>query len=73
MTNVFLILTIDTEEDQWGPTQDRPTVHNIKALKRVQKIFDDYGLIPTYLITYPVIDDDEAGTAIPRRGDSLQR
>ena len=50
-----LVITIDTEEDNWArySTSDNP-VENIKRIVPLQKIFDQYGVKPTYLISYPV-------------------
>jgi hypothetical protein len=61
-----LIVTIDTEEDSWGYTH-RPeySVENIKQIPFVQQIFDEYGALPTYLITYPVATN-EASVALLR-------
>ncbi len=51
----FLFVTIDTEEDEWGSIGIRkPSVKNIVHLKRLQEKFDKYGVVPTYLINYPV-------------------
>lgn len=51
----YCFITIDTEEDEWGDYGLRvPSVKNIACLKQLQKLFDVYGAIPTYLIDYPV-------------------
>ena len=60
MNKVYLVITIDTEEDQWGITREEPTTNNINALKQLQKLFDDYGVLPTYLVNWPVVDSDVA-------------
>ncbi len=54
-----LIVTIDTEEDDWGYTH-RPAypVENIRQIPHLQQMFDEYGILPTYLITYPVATDE---------------
>jgi hypothetical protein len=50
-----VIITIDTEEDNWGDFTDTVgTVDNIMALPRLQSLFNEYGAIPTYLVNYPV-------------------
>jgi len=52
---IKLFITIDTEEDKWGDyTSTEGTVENINQLPLLQKIFNQYGAIPTYLINYPV-------------------
>ena len=50
-----LIVTIDTEEDNWGnysPTDY--SLRNIDRLPALQALFNQYAVRPTYLITYPV-------------------
>jgi len=50
-----LIITIDAEEDNWGrySATDNP-VENIRQIVPLQKIFDEFGVKPTYLVNYPV-------------------
>ena len=50
-----LIVTIDTEEDNWArySRTDNP-VENIKKVERLQRLFDRFAIKPTYLVTYPV-------------------
>lgn len=58
---MYLIITIDTEEDNWGdykPTNH--TVENIKEIPRLQELFDEFEVKPTYLITYPVAKDPQS-------------
>ena len=52
---VYLTVTIDTEEDNWGEYQ-RPlyTVENLRRIPVLQQLFADRGVRPTYLISYPV-------------------
>lgn len=53
-----LIVTIDTEEDNWGsynPTSY--SVNNIKRISELQMLFEEHEVIPTYLITYSVATD----------------
>ncbi len=53
-----LIVTIDTEEDNWGdPKSSAYQLENIKAIEEVQQIFDSFRVRPTYLVTYPVAAD----------------
>jgi peptidoglycan/xylan/chitin deacetylase (PgdA/CDA1 family) len=58
---VYLAVTIDTEEDNWGE-YDRPSfsVENISRIPRLQEIFAAHGIRPTYLVTYPVATSPEA-------------
>lgn len=57
MRKIFLVVTIDTEEDQWGAAEGQVSVSNAFALPRLQSLFDDYGIVPTYLVNYPVAAD----------------
>lgn len=56
-----LIITIDTEEDNWArySATDNP-VTNIEKLIPLQQMFDRYQVRPTYLITYPVATDSRS-------------
>ncbi len=60
MTSRFFI-TIDTEEDEWGEYRASDhSVENIRQISQLQALFDCYGAIPTYLVTYPVIKNAHA-------------
>ena len=57
----FLAVTIDTEEDEWGGyTLNTFTLKNIRRIPVLQDLFDKYGMLPTYLVTYPVASDEES-------------
>lgn len=50
-----LVVTIDTEEDNWGifhPTQY--SVTNIEHIPELQRLLSGFGVRPTYLMDYPV-------------------
>lgn len=49
-----LVVSIDTEEDDWVPRPGSSTAENVRELPRLQAIFDEHGLRPTYLVTYQV-------------------
>jgi len=50
-----LAVTIDTEEDNWGDyTNTSYSVENIKRIPSLQSKFDEFNVVPTYLVTYPV-------------------
>ena len=36
------------------------TVTNIRKIPELQKVFEDYHVVPTYLLTYPVANDESA-------------
>jgi hypothetical protein len=56
---VYLIVSIDTEEDDWAAY--KPTGHqltNIASVPELHQLFDRYQIKPTYLIDYPVAADE---------------
>lgn len=56
-----LVITIDTEEDNWGdfsPTDY--TLENISRIPVVQALFDDFRVKPTYLVTFPVANNENS-------------
>lgn len=54
---MHLAITIDTEEDNWSDYASAPVLSNIERLPDLQKLFDRYGVTPTYLISFPVATD----------------
>lgn len=60
-----LVVTVDVEEDQWGITPPRSaTVRNVRRLPILQKLLNEFGIVPTYLLTYPVVTDSDAGAIL---------
>jgi hypothetical protein len=60
-----LVVTIDTEEDNWADFgTSGHTVHNIRRIPDLQRLFDDFGVIPTYLVSYPVAVDETASSIL---------
>ena len=60
---VKFILTIDTEEDNWGNYSCRtPSLNNLSKFPNFHDRCQEYGVRPTYLITYPVATDTETGS-----------
>lgn len=60
-----LIITIDTEEDNWGNfNAEEFTVKNIERIPSLQDLFDSFGVKPTYLLSYPVATDDKAASIL---------
>ena len=49
-----LLVTIDTESDDLWAGKPELTFENIRHLPRLQRLFERYGLRPTYLVSYPV-------------------
>lgn len=57
----YLVVTIDTEEDMPGwQVQPTPRVTNAAALPRLQRVCEEHGLEPTYLVTHPMATQDPA-------------
>lgn len=56
-----LVITIDTEEDEWGAyARPKYSLENIKRLPLLQAVFNRYGVRPTYLVSYPVATDRDS-------------
>lgn len=56
-----LVVTIDTEEDNWGDyTNTSFNTENIKKIPALQSLFDKFHVIPSYLVTYPVATNRES-------------
>jgi hypothetical protein len=50
-----LIVSIDTEEDNWLPySQSGYSTENINRIPALQKLLSEFGVRPTYLVTYQV-------------------
>ncbi len=52
-----VLITIDTEEDNWKPFAPNPTTRNADAIPPLQEIFERYGAKPTYLLTYDMANN----------------
>jgi len=60
-----LVVTIDTEEDNWLPySHNGYTVGNIERLPQLQALCSDFGIRPTYLVTYQVVTNDRAAAIL---------
>jgi hypothetical protein len=56
--NLKVFITIDTEEDTWSDYKAIGNkCDNISQIQKIQELFDRYGAIPTYLVSYPVVTD----------------
>jgi hypothetical protein len=61
MSERFLMVTVDTEEDQWGAyDQKEYSAKNVEHIPEFQDLCDSYGVRPVYLISYPVARDGRA-------------
>jgi hypothetical protein len=56
-STLHLLLSIDTEEDQWRAVGREATVKNTAELPRFQSFVEELGLRPTYFVNYPVATD----------------
>jgi hypothetical protein len=53
-----VIVTIDTEaDDQWDRSRTELTVENLEVVPRFQELCERYGIKPTYLCTWEVVED----------------
>ena len=53
-TETQVLISIDTEEDNWEPTREGNTVENIRELPRLDRFFERLGVRATYFATYAV-------------------
>ncbi len=52
-----LLVVIDTEEEfEWGRgfRRDRTSVEAMRDIPKLQELFDEYGVRPTYVVDYPI-------------------
>jgi peptidoglycan/xylan/chitin deacetylase (PgdA/CDA1 family) len=52
--SVSLVVSIDTEEDNWEPVRSGITVENIRAIPELDRFFGRLGVRATYFTTYQV-------------------
>lgn len=58
MSETLVVVSLDTEEDNWSRTRSGVTVANIRMLPRqAAALFDRLGIRPTYFTTYQVAID----------------
>lgn len=58
-----LIVVVDTEEEfDWlsEPSRHSVSVTAMEYIYRVQNIFDEYGIIPCYVVDYPIASNNSA-------------
>ena len=71
--SVLLIVSIDTEEDNWNRSRHDVTVENIQELRTQAALFDRWGVRPTYFTTYQVATDPEAADVMREVTDGAAR
>ena len=67
LSRPILIVVVDTEEDfDWGADPDRSerSVGSASYLNRVQDIFDEYGILPCYVVDYPIVEQPESADVL---------
>jgi hypothetical protein len=52
--SILLLVSIDTEEDNWEPARRGITVENIRDLPRLDRFFERLGVRATYFTSYQV-------------------
>lgn len=63
-TGVPVIVSLDTEEDNWHRARQGVTVENIGELQRLATFFRRLGVRPTYFTTYQVATDPWAANVM---------
>jgi len=61
---VLLIVSIDTEEDNWYRSRGDVSLGNIAELRRLAALFQRLGVRPTYFTTYQVARDPRAAAVV---------
>ena len=56
----LFVVTVDTEADNSWARPNKIELKNLKEVPRFQALCQDYGIIPTYLVTYECATRDEA-------------
>jgi len=72
-TRPILTVVIHTEEEfDWGKPHDRSatTVEHMRHIGRAQTVFDEFGVVPNYVIDYPIASQDLAVDALKPFADS---
>lgn len=68
-TPPLLIVSLDTEEDNWNRSRNGVTVENIGELRRQARVFERLGVRPTYFTTYTVALDARAADVLHEVGN----
>jgi hypothetical protein len=61
---INLVVSVDTEEDNWLPSREAITARNIAQLPRLDRLFERSGVRATYFSTYQVAADPAAGAVL---------
>ncbi|PYP71038.1 MAG: hypothetical protein DMD41_13525, partial [Gemmatimonadetes bacterium] len=52
---ILLVVSVDTEEDNWEGARSGITVENVREVRRLRRFFNSLGVRPTYFTTYQVV------------------
>jgi len=69
----ILVVVVDTEEEfDWSaePDRDATSVAALSRVGRVQELFDEYGIVPTYVVDYPVASRPQGYGPLKELADS---
>jgi len=72
-TRPILTVVIHTEEEfDWGKPHDRyaTTVEHMRHIGRAQAVFDEFGIVPNYVVDYPIASQDLAVQPLKSFSDS---
>ena len=59
--DIYLIISIDVEEDMpYWKIETETTIHNLEGIPKIQRLFDNYNIRPTYLLDYPYVTNENA-------------
>src|SRR2546425_3509965 len=65
----LLVVSVDTEEDNWQPRREGVTAENIRELPRLDTLFHRLGVRATYLTTYQVAIHEWAAATLRQLHD----
>jgi len=72
-TRPILVVVIHTEEEfDWGKPHDRSatTVEHMRHIGRAQSLFDEFGIVPNYVIDYPIAAQELAIAPLKEYADA---
>ena len=72
-TRPILVVVIHTEEEfDWDLPHDRNAtgVRHMEHIDRVQRVFDTFGIVPNYVVDYPIATKAEAVAPLKSFADS---
>jgi hypothetical protein len=59
-----VLVSIDTEEDNWVPTRGATSLGNVRELPRLQALLERWRVRPTYFVSYQVATDRDAASVL---------